>query len=514
MSTNVEANDSLGTASTPTNKRVKREPISSVKRVSTMATPSKSPLVKSETPYTPIQMSTNDLASTPFAQRKDAGAIIQTLDPSNMSVPLPAASTPILSANFDPKKYSFRPMYQKLSEVSEILDDQIDQYSEIVINSLGIADEDIGNPAQHTQAESLVIGRVVCDSLEGGRLNASSAMIETSRRLGIGSRTKLDLSALPTFALFPGQLIALKGINGSSEFKASQVLLPKALPPSASLKSDFRTGSLSVIVAAGPFTPDTDLGFDTLKALKEVVRETKPESVILIGPFIDLTHSMIRSGEIESQADSLDDLFQEVITPLLSDIPGLIIIPQINDALSRHACFPQEPFGRAATGLPKSVKLLPNPALFSLDEISLGITSNDILKHLTTSEISRNPEEKNGLARQASNILQQRRFYPLFPGPPGELGASANLDVGFTGLTEFGASLPDILICPSQLTTFVKVVDNVITINPGSLSKKAGPGTYAKLYVEPKDVTSEEDDATGLLLHEVWKRARIDIVKI
>ena len=469
-----------------------------------------------ESPNTPASKASLSQPNTPFDDRKEPGAILQTLNPSNIQIPLAEASQPTLLANFDPKKYSYRPMYQKLSEVSEILDDQIDQYTDVVLESFGLADEDIGNPAQATQTESIVIGRIICDSLDGGRLNASSVMIETSRRLGTGSRTKLDISALPSFALFPGQLIALKGSNGSGEFKVSEIMIPKALPPTGSAKSDFRTQPLSLIIASGPYTPDSDLSFEALKALRQEVLNTKPETVILIGPFIDMTHPMIKSGDIDSEAETLDEIFQHVITPIIGDLPGLIIIPHINDAASRHPCFPQEALVRANTGLPKAVKLLPNPALFSLDELSLGISSNDVLRHLTMSEISRNPAEKNGLARQAAHILQQRRFYPLFPGPALENGSSANLDMGFAGLTEFGTRLPDILVVPSQMTTFVKVVDNVITINPGGLSKKAGSGTYARVYVQPRSDETENDkvDEEGLILNEVWRRARVDIVRI
>lgn len=515
---------------TPLSKKVKREPLSSARKQVTISTPTKEPILKAGTPITPGPNTHNPPAfaiKTPFGSRKEPGAIIQTLNPYDVSIPLPSSTAiPSLSVNFDPKKYSYRPMYQKLSEVSEILDDQIDQYAEIVLEAFNLQDEDIGNPGQNTQVETVVVGRIVCDSLEGGRLNTASVMLETSRRLGTGSRTKLDLSAVQSFAFFPGQLVAMKGTNGSSEFKVNEILTPPALPPAASARDEFRKESTTIIVACGPFTPHTDLSFEALKALRDVVLESRPNSVILSGPFIDLSHPMIKSGDIDCASDTLDDLFQELITPIVKDFPGLLVIPHINDSASRHPCYPQEALPRLVTGLPKSAKLLPNPALFSLDEVSYGISTNDILKHLTTSEISRNPTEKNGLARQSSHILQQRRFYPLFPGPTSESGSTANLDMGFAGLSEFGSSLPDILISPSDMTTFVKVVEGVIVINPGSLSKRAGAGSYARVYIKPRDhpdsstagvasgqgAKMEEGDA--LDLHEVWKRARVDIVRI
>lgn len=459
---------------------------------------------------------------TPFANRKDPGSIVQSLDASGIDISSTFSDiAPLLVANFDPKKYSYRPMYQKLSEVSEILDDQIDQYADIILEAFGLVDEDIGDPHQTSQAETTVVGRIVCDALDGGRLNAASVLLETSRRLGTGSRTKLDLSSLQSYAFFPGQLVALKGTNGASEFKVSEIMVAPTLPPSASLPMDCRVQGAKVIVAAGPYTPNTDLSFEALKSLREVVLEKKPSTVILIGPFIDLSHPLISSGEMECEAETLDGVFQELISPIIKDFPGLLIIPHVNDAISRHPCFPQEPVGRQLTGLSKSVKLLPNPALFSLDEVSYGICSNDILKHLTTSEISRNPAEKNGLARSSYHIIQQRRFYPLFPGPSGAVGSTANLDMGFAGLTEFGSTLPDILISPSDMTTFVKVVNGVIVINPGGLSKKVGSGSYAQLYILPRSAPEIRHDSAIKQEHteiacpnEIWKRSRVDIIRI
>lgn len=512
---------------TPLSKKMKREPVTTIrKQATTLSTPTKTPNTKSSILSTPIsrdEMPPSSAMKTSFSDRKDPGAILQTLNPCDISVPLkPSDVSPNLSVNFDPKKYSYRPMYQKLSEVSEVLDDQIDQYADIILQAFNLQDDDIGNPSQNTQVQTVVVGRIVCDTLDGGRLNAASVMLETSRRLGTGSRTKLDLSSIDSFALFPGQLVALKGTNGASTFKVSEILPSPSLPPSASNRGDFRKDGTTVIIAAGPYTPNTDLNFEALKVLRDVVTATKPQSVILAGPFIDFAHPLIKSGDFDSTSETLDELFGELITPIIRDFPGLLIVPHINDAISRHPCYPQEALPRAITGLPKFAKLLPNPALFSLDEVSYGISTNDILKHLTMSEISRNPTEKNGLARQSSHILHQRRFYPLFPGPTSEMGSTANLDMGFAGLTEFGNALPDILISPSEMTTIVKVVEGVIVINPGGLSKRAGAGSYAKLYIEPKSsgeslvdgVDAKMEDVDALELHEVWKRARVDIVRI
>jgi DNA polymerase alpha subunit B len=49
-----------------------------------------------------------------------------------------------------------------------------------------------------------MVGRICCDS--EGRLNERSVLLEGSIELSNGMRTKLDLSKLESFKLFPGQV--------------------------------------------------------------------------------------------------------------------------------------------------------------------------------------------------------------------------------------------------------------------------------------------------------------------
>jgi len=54
------------------------------------------------------------------------------------------------------------------------------------------------------QEPVLMVGRICCDS--EGRLNERSVLLEGSIELSNGMRTKLDLSKLEGFKLFPGQV--------------------------------------------------------------------------------------------------------------------------------------------------------------------------------------------------------------------------------------------------------------------------------------------------------------------
>lgn len=59
-----------------------------------------------------------------------------------------------------------------------------------------------------------------------------------------------------------------------------------------------------------------------------------------------------------------------------------------------------------------------------------------------------------------------------------------------------------------------QVVDSVVVINPGTLSKRKGPGTYARLAIHPRSISNEERDAGKAIGHHLFDRTRADIVRI
>lgn len=52
-----------------------------------------------------------------------------------------------------------------------------------------------------------------------------------------------------------------------------------------------------------------------------------------------------------------------------------------------------------------------------------------------------------------------------------------------------------------------------MVINPGSLSKRKAPGTYSQMTLVPRTM-SEAERAGDKVPHNVFERARVDIVKI
>jgi DNA polymerase alpha subunit B len=156
--------------------------------------------------------------------------------------------------------------------------------------------------------------------------------------------------------------------------------------------------------------------------------------------------------------------------------------------------------------------------MFSINELLFAISTNDILFHLQREEITWKPANTNPPARLSSHLLAQRSFYPLFPPPPRESlppglnAVGGSLDVPHSRLADLVGVTPDILVVPSMLGTFAKVVDGVVVVNPGSASKPRGAGTWVEIAVkapEVKDGTMEVEVG-----HDVWERARVEVRRI
>ncbi|EGD96639.1 DNA polymerase alpha/primase associated subunit [Trichophyton tonsurans CBS 112818] len=505
------------------------------------------------TPLRTADSATNGNSSTPFSARQNSGQVIETLNPdmSMASAPLaPYSDSRIrLTANTDIKKFSYKPMAMKLSEASEILDDRIDEFMVVVQKHHKLDDSAFGNAAQQSTREVVAVGRIASDSPEG-KLNTASIVLETSRRTGAGLRVPLKIDKLQHINFFPGQIVALRGINASGEyFTVFDVLTIPLLPLPVSLPSEveatnekldsFGDQPLNYMFAAGPYTTDDNLAFEALNTLCEKAAEECVDALILTGPFIDLEHPLIAAGDfdlpelkgLDPDTATLTTLFKHCIsrplTQLASKVPNIyiILIPSVRDAVSKHVSWPQEILPKKELGLPpKQAKVVTNPVAISLNEIMVGLCASDSLYELRREEVvGGRPSESDLLSRLPRYLIEQRHFSPVFPPTAREnlpkSGVEENLQIGsmldtrYLKLGDWWKARPDILITPSVLPGFVKVVESVLVINPGKLSKRRGPGTYAQVAVHPKRLAEEERESK-FVGHKVYERARVDIIRI
>lgn len=462
---------------------------------------------------TPLQARDNN-ANGSFADRQNAGQVTETLNAQ-----IPAATPPEmastesrvkLKANTEIPKFAYKPMAMQLSSASEILDDRIDSFTELVQAHHGLPDSAFGNPAAQSSSEVVAVGRIACDQPDG-KLNAASVVLETSRRMGAGMRVPLKFSTGVGYDLFPGKIVALRGTNVSGEyFSVTEILSLPLLPPAASTPTELdihnerltdasgESRPLSYTIASGPYTPETDLSFAALHSLVETATTQRPDVLILTGPFLDLEHPLLASGDLEAHLPSdvklnpdtatLTDVFRVLVAAPLQRLAQahptitIILVPSLRDAISKHVSFPQDRLPRAPLGLPKQCQIVTNPITLSINEVVFGIGSQDILSELRRENVYAAGKSGGGfnedmLARLSAHIIDQRHYFPVFPPQSrenlpklapiaGEVPApgqderqpiGASLDISYLKLAEWLTVRPDVLILPSTLTPFAKV---------------------------------------------------------
>jgi DNA polymerase alpha subunit B len=395
------------------------------------------------------------------------------------------------AANTDLKKFGYKPMAMRLSEASEILDDRIDEFTAIFEKRYEKEDVTFGNAATQSTSEIIAVGRIASDSLEG-KLNPASLVLETSRRTGAGRRVPLNVDSIPTVNFFPGQIVALLGINASGNyFSVKEVLPPPLLPPAVSSIPTIESinerieesgvSALNVIVASGPYTADDNLDFEPLREICQKAAESYADAVVLLGPFLDIEHPLIASGDFDlPETDGFDPdtatlttVFRHCISAplqkLASAVPSIniVLVPSVRDAVSKHVSWPQEQLPKKELGLPKQARMVSNPVTFSMNETVIGMCSHDVLWELRKEESWFGTPKDGLLPRLVKYLIEQRHFNPIFPpssrsslpkpGTEDGLATGAALDVGYLKLGEWWNVRPDILIVPSLLPPFVKV---------------------------------------------------------
>lgn len=412
-----------------------------------------------------------------------------------------------LTAASDQKKMAYRPLAMKLSEASEILDDRIDDFSALIQEAHGLEDSAFGSAASQGTTDIVAVGRIASDAMEG-KLNAASLVLEASRRTGMGLRVPLKLDSIRSWSFFPGQIVALRGSNATGqEFVVKEVLDVPLLPSAASapsaleahldklrggpdsMDSDSDPAPLNILYAAGPYTADDNLDYEPLHALCSQAADTYADALVLTGPFLDIDHPLIATGDFDLPEEANHDpdtatmttvfkyLFAPALNRLTSSNPHVtvILVPSVRDILDKHVSWPQDSIPRKELGLPKSVRIVSNPMTLSVNEMVLGVSSQDVLCELRAEELAKGaPGDLMG--RLCRYLVEQRHYFPLFPpadrsrlpktGTEETVATGAVLDVSYLKLGEMVNVRPDVLLTPSSLPPFAKVRKSLLKTNP------------------------------------------------
>lgn len=145
------------------------------------------------------------------------------------------------------------------------------------------------------------------------------AIYSSLKTTKIDLQVELDVSDLRECCLFPGQIVAVEGLNlTESMIKVHDIFnsgfVPAANPPCL-------VDELKIVVAAGPFTYSNDLDYRPLWELMNKVVEDEPHLLILIGPFLDYTHPHFQDDEL---VVSYQEYFNRLISKIKNHLTGYI----------------------------------------------------------------------------------------------------------------------------------------------------------------------------------------------
>jgi DNA polymerase alpha subunit B len=172
-----------------------------------------------------------------------------------------------------------------------------------------------------------------------GRINATSVLLEGSRHTAGGARIELDLSHLKeqsniSYSLFPGQIVAVEGMNTSGrKLVANRICegaahAPLKSPVKELLNYHYESQEglpLNLVAVAGPFTTSDNLNYQPLvDLLNSVVKKDNPDVVILTGPFVDVRHMAVKSGQTTLQDEEGEDILVPYETFFLHKIALLL----------------------------------------------------------------------------------------------------------------------------------------------------------------------------------------------
>ncbi|XP_010415340.1 PREDICTED: DNA polymerase alpha subunit B-like [Camelina sativa] len=392
-------------------------------------------------------------------------------------------------------------MYDRTEDRFNSLENRIVRHADAFAAS-GLYEEQV-DPAVASQRSIFAVGMICCDA--EGHLNDKSILLQSSAERTSGQRVPVDLNKLDQFSIFPGQIVGIEGQNPSGHYLTASKLVDSVLtadadlPPAkrqnldqevvTSAEESHELSGVSFIIASGPFTTSDNLLFEPLNELLAYARRKSPQLLVLLGPFVDSEHPEIKNGTVDA---TFNEIFQVEVLRKLQDYTEfmgsevrVVLVPSIRDA-NHDFIFPQPPFDIHIPDLEHQMTSLSNPGTFEANQVKVGCCTVDVLKHLSGEEMSKNPigVPTDRMSRLASHLLRQRSFYPLYP-PPESLPYDSSLAPKALEIS----SIPDILLLPSDMRYFVKVLSlgegedavKCVCVNPGRLAKGEGAGTFVEL---------------------------------
>ena len=218
-------------------------------------------------------------------------------------------------------------------------------------------------------------------------MNATTVLLEGSQATCGGARVEVDLRHLKSdYSLFPGQIVAIEGLNTTGRSLVAQRLCEGAPhPPNTSPAADLlrhhyqvQDGApLHIVTAAGPFTTADNLEYQPLVDLigNLVQSAEQPDVIILTGPFVDMRQPQVATGNtvFEGAVVPFEVLFCHKVAQVLeeyyenaSHATQFILQPSMDDATAEWVYVTMACRQNLLSSLTVPLQSSLSPALFSL----------------------------------------------------------------------------------------------------------------------------------------------------
>ena len=306
--------------------------------------------------FSPI--SVNATPSEKYKKRTNPGEVVASLgDTENTSFTFPSLFGKVacvIKEDTQTVASNYKYMFQKVVDMCDILNDAIEDYSEKVLQQNSAEIESFSCCSVPCQSNVFTIGRIRSENMS--KLTPMSVILEGDRVHSYGRSVSVDLSDLAEYSLFPGQLIAMRGINPSGKkFVATSLFSPPIaegrIKIGGSTKFDQSNICTSIVVASGPFTTSDSLNYEPLTDLMEVVKKNRPDVTVLIGPLVDCNHKAVQSDELTESASELASKYIKSIKNDLEEYTQVVFVPSVNDVF-HHPVYPQPPYSQRNAEVP------------------------------------------------------------------------------------------------------------------------------------------------------------------
>ncbi|KAL9651838.1 hypothetical protein ABK040_000186 [Willaertia magna] len=445
---------------------------------------------------------------TNWESRTNQGKILFEFGSSNSNC-LEILSNEIIEiVNGKEKNYKF--MYDKLQKKSNVLLNRLEKIGSKILQYYGF---EYSQPlSAYSDQSAVFVGRILCESMVGDdTLNPQSILLE-----GLSNTETSDCRIIKLnfdnyqlekgespITLFPGQVVAVKGINTIQYLKVEKLYTEVSSDSlnymeeeviNEGMKNiedlvDNPTKQLKIMVGMGPFTLPHNILYHPLEELVKKVEELKPNVLVLIGPFVSEDNFLVNSMVLNR---TFEDVFENEVLKRLESISKetkVVLIPSLKD-IHADFVFPQPSFNITNSG----IHSFNNPSTFGVkckssfkDEvIKVGVTSIDVLKDIVKKEFTFG-HVNDKFEQILKTIVGQECYYP-------QLMPSEEIPLDFSLSENESASLdiinsPQILILPSDEDFYVKHIDNkCVIINPtrcccNKKEERITEGSYAFITI-------------------------------